>query len=392
MKTQIADRLKNTEEYYFSKKLSEIEQLNRDGEKVINLGIGSPDLAPPPGAIETLIEEVQNPKNHAYQNYKGILPFRQAIADWYDRSYGVSLNAESEILPLMGSKEGIMHICMTYLQEGDECLIPNPGYPTYQSAVRLSGAKAVFYELNEEGNWLPNLEELEKLNLDKVKIMWINYPHMPTGGNATLEFFKELIEFAKKHQILICHDNPYSFIMTEKPVSILSVPGSKEVAIELNSLSKTFNMAGWRMGMLLASNDRILEILRFKSNMDSGMFLPLQKAAIQALSVGKDWYEDLNKIYKKRRTKVFELLDLLDCKYNTEQVGLFVWASIPASYSDGYTLSDEVLNASRVFITPGGIFGTAGDKYVRVSLCSDESVFSSAIQRLKEAKQNKTLK
>jgi aspartate/methionine/tyrosine aminotransferase len=392
MKTQIADRLKNTEEYYFSKKLSEIERLNRSGEKVINLGIGSPDLAPPLGAIETLIEEVQNPNNHAYQNYKGILPFRKAIADWYDRFYGVSLDAESEVLPLMGSKEGIMHICMTYLQEGDECLIPNPGYPTYQSAVRLSGAKAVFNELNEEGNWLPNLEELEKLNLDKVKIMWINYPHMPTGGNATSAFFEKLIAFAKKHQILICHDNPYSFIMTEKPSSILSIPGAKEVAIELNSLSKTFNMAGWRMGMLLTTNERILEILRFKSNMDSGMFLPLQKAAIQALSVGKEWYEDLNKVYKKRRTKVFELLDLLDCQYNTEQVGLFVWASIPSSYTDGYALSDEVLNASRVFITPGGIFGTAGDKYVRVSLCSDESVFSSAIQRLKEAKQNKTLK
>jgi aspartate/methionine/tyrosine aminotransferase len=392
MKTQIADRLKNTEEYYFSKKLSEIERLNRSGEKVINLGIGSPDLAPPLGAIETLIEEVQNPNNHAYQNYKGILPFRKAIADWYDRFYGVSLDAESEVLPLMGSKEGIMHICMTYLQEGDECLIPNPGYPTYQSAVRLSGAKAVFYELNEEGNWLPNLEELEKLNLDKVKIMWINYPHMPTGGNATPAFFEKLIAFAKKHQILICHDNPYSFIMTEKPSSILSIPGAKEVAIELNSLSKTYNMAGWRMGMLLTTNERILEILRFKSNMDSGMFLPLQKAAIQALSVGKEWYEDLNKVYKKRRAKVFELLDLLDCQYNTEQVGLFVWASIPSSYTDGYALSDEVLNASRVFITPGGIFGTAGDKYVRVSLCSDESVFSSAIQRLKEAKQNKTLK
>lgn len=392
MKTQIADRLKNTEEYYFSKKLSEIERLNRSGEKVINLGIGSPDLAPPLAAIETLIEEVQNPHNHAYQNYKGILPFRQAIADWYDRFYGVSLDAESEVLPLMGSKEGIMHICMTYLQEGDECLIPNPGYPTYQSAVRLSGAKAVFYELNEEGNWLPNLEELEKLNLDKVKIMWINYPHMPTGGNATPAFFEKLIAFAKKHQILICHDNPYSFIMTEKPSSILSIPGAKEVAIELNSLSKTFNMAGWRMGMLLTTKERILEILRFKSNMDSGMFLALQKAAIQALSVGKEWYEDLNKVYKKRRTKVFELLDLLDCQYNTEQVGLFVWASIPASYTDGYALSDDVLNASRVFITPGGIFGTAGDKYVRVSLCSDESVFSSAIQRLKEAKQNKTLK
>lgn len=388
MKNQIADRLKGTEEYYFSKKLGEIEKMNLEGERVLNLGIGSPDIAPPLAAVETLIKEAQNPTNHGYQNYKGILPFRQAIADWYHRFYGVSLNAETEILPLMGSKEGIMHICMTYLQEGDECLIPNPGYPSYQSAVRISGAKSLFYDLNEEGNWLPNLKELEKLNLDNVKMMWVNYPHMPTGGTASLDFFEELISFAKKHEILICHDNPYSFIMTEKPISLLSIPGSKEVAIELNSLSKTFNMAGWRMGMLIASEERISQVLRFKSNMDSGMFLPLQKAAIEALSIGEEWYKELNEIYKKRRLKVFELLDLLDCTYNKNQVGLFVWASIPDRYSDGYALSDEVLHSTRVFITPGGIFGTAGSKYVRVSLCSDEALLDTAIQRQKEAKRN----
>jgi aspartate/methionine/tyrosine aminotransferase len=391
MKNQIADRLQATEEYYFSKKLREIEKMNLEGERVLNLGIGSPDLAPPLAAVETLIKEVQNPANHGYQNYKGILPFRQAIVDWYDRFYGVSLNADTEVLPLMGSKEGIMHICMTYLQEGDECLIPNPGYPSYQSAARISGATPLFYDLDEEGNWLPDLKELEKLNLDKVKMMWINYPHMPTGGTAPLDFFEELIEFAKKHEILICHDNPYSFIMTEKPVSLLSIPGAKEVAIELNSLSKTFNMAGWRMGMLIASEERISQVLRFKSNMDSGMFLPLQKAAIEALSIGEEWYKDLNEIYGKRRLKVFELLDLLGCTYNKKQVGLFVWASIPERYVDGYALSNEVLNSARVFITPGGIFGTAGNKYVRVSLCSNEALLDLAIQRQKEADHNKII-
>jgi aspartate/methionine/tyrosine aminotransferase len=388
MKTQIAGRLQYTEEYYFSKKLREIEEMNREGAKVLNLGIGSPDLPPPSIVVETLIKEVQNPNSHGYQNYKGILPLRQAIATWYNQQYSVSLNADTEILPLMGSKEGVMHICMTYLEEGDECLIPNPGYPTYQSAVKISGAKAIPYELKEENNWLPDLKELENRNLNKVKIMWINYPHMPTGSNATLDFFEELVAFAKKHDILICHDNPYSFILNEKPVSILSVPGSKEIAIELNSLSKTFNMAGWRMGMLIASETRISEILRFKSNMDSGMFLPIKKAAAEALSVGKEWYQDQNKIYKGRREKLYELLDLLDCTYSKNQVGLFVWASIPVGYQNGYALSDEVLQSSRVFITPGGIFGTAGDRYVRVSLCNDEAVLEMAIERLKTDNKN----
>jgi len=385
MKTQIAGRVKYTDEYYFSKKLREIEEMNKEGEKVLNLGIGSPDLPPPSIVVDTLIKEVQNPDSHGYQNYKGIFPLRQAIATWYHKQYGVSLNADTEILPLLGSKEGVMHICMTYLEEGDECLIPNPGYPTYQSAVKISGAKPISYDLKEDNNWLPDLKELEKQNLDKVKMMWINYPHMPTGSNATETFFEELVAFAKKHDILICHDNPYSFILNEKPVSILSISGSKEVAIELNSLSKTFNMAGWRMGMLIASGERISEILRFKSNMDSGMFLPLQKAAAQALLVSDDWYQSQNKIYETRRKKVYELLDLLGCKYSKDQVGLFVWASIPISYPDGYALSDEVLQSSRVFITPGGIFGTAGDKYIRVSLCNDEAVLEVAIDRLKAA-------
>lgn len=392
MKTKIANRLQTTEEYYFSKKLREIDELNKQGEPVINLGIGSPDMAPPSVAIETLIEESQNPSNHAYQGYKGILPFRQAIAEWYKRSYKVEMDAEKEVLPLIGSKEGIMHVCITYLQEGDECLIPNPGYPTYHSAVKISGAQPIFYELNEANNWLPDLQELEKLNLEKVKLMWINYPHMPTGGTATQVFFQDLIDFAKKHQILICHDNPYSFIMTKEALSIFSVPSAKEVAIELNSLSKTFNMAGWRMGMLLASKERIEEVLRFKSNMDSGMFRPLQMAAAKALNVGKEWYEDLNKEYSKRRKKVYELLDTLGCKYRMDQAGLFVWASLPDAYPDGYALSDAVLKSSKVFITPGGIFGSAGNSYIRVSLCNDVDVLTQAIQRIKAAKEKQVLK
>lgn len=388
MNIQIADRLKQTEEYYFSKKLREIEELNRAGKEVLNLGIGSPDMNPPSAAIETLIREVQKTGNHGYQNYKGILPLREAIASWYKQYYQVDLNPDTNILPLMGSKEGIMHVCMTYLQDGDECLIPNPGYPTYQSAVRISGATAISYELSEEENWLPDLKKLEEMDLSKVKLMWINYPHMPTGGNANRAFFEKLLAFAKRNQILICHDNPYSFILNETPISIMSLPGAEEVAIELNSLSKSFNMAGWRMGMLIGSEQRISEILRFKSNMDSGMFLPMQKAAIKALSVDAEWHKKQNVIYTERREKVFELLDLLNCTYKKDQVGLFVWASIPTTYKDGYALCDETLYNSNVFITPGGIFGTAGEKYVRISLCNTVSVMDVAIQRVKNNRSN----
>ncbi len=388
MNIQIADRLKQTEEYYFSKKLREIEELNRAGKDVLNLGIGSPDMNPPATAIATLISEVQKTGNHGYQNYKGILPLRQAIASWYEKYYQVALNPDTNILPLMGSKEGIMHVCMTYLQEGDESLIPNPGYPTYQSAVRISGAKAIPYELKEEENWLPDLKKLEEQDLSKVKLMWINYPHMPTGANANRAFFEELIGFAKRNEILICHDNPYSFILNDTPISIMSFPGAEEVAIELNSLSKSFNMAGWRMGMLVGAERRISEIMRFKSNMDSGMFLPMQKAAVQALSTEARWHMKQNTIYAERREKVFELLDLLNCTYKRDQVGLFVWASIPSTYEDGYALCDEVLYNSNVFITPGGIFGTAGEKYVRISLCNSVSVMDVAIQRVKSNRLN----
>lgn len=379
---KIADRLRHTEEYYFSKKLSQIADLNKSGIQVLNLGIGSPDLQPPTIVIDTLIEEAKNPHNHAYQKYNGIPALRNAISTWYDREYSVSLNPETEILPLMGSKEGIMHICMTYLQPGDEALVPNPGYPSYLSAVRLSGATPISYELKEEENWLPNLAELSKRDLSRVKLMWINYPHMPSGAKANRELFKDLIAFAKVNKILLCHDNPYSFILNDEQISILSISGGKDVAIELNSFSKTFNMAGWRIGMLLGAAERISEVLRFKSNMDSGMFYPLQMAASKALSLNKEWYAELNKVYRTRREKVYEILDLLGCTYDKNQVGMFVWARIADRHEDAYALADEILDKARVFITPGGIFGSQGNNHIRISLCAPESIFTEAIKRI----------
>ncbi|PPL00291.1 pyridoxal phosphate-dependent aminotransferase [Parapedobacter indicus] len=382
MQIQVAKRLQHTEEYYFSRKLREIEALNQSGEKVINLGIGSPDLPPHPSVVETLHEYALLPHTHAYQNYQGILPLREAIANWYARYYEVSLDPNKNVLPLIGSKEGIVHICMTYLADGDEALFPNPGYPAYSAAIRLSGATGIPYTLTPENNWLPNLDALAKTDLSRVKIMWLNYPHMPTGTVATGTFFGEAVAFAKQHNILLCHDNPYSFILNDHPQSIMALEGAFDVAIELNSLSKSANMAGWRIGMLVGAEARIKEIIRFKSNMDSGMFLPAQMAAAKALSLGPEWYSELNRTYRNRREKVYQLLDTLGCSYDKGQVGLFVWAKIPKSYADGYALSDEVLHRSRVFITPGGIFGDAGMSYIRVSLCAAESTLDQAYKRV----------
>ncbi|MES2329146.1 MAG: aminotransferase class I/II-fold pyridoxal phosphate-dependent enzyme [Bacteroidota bacterium] len=382
MNVTTSKRLEGIGEYYFSQKLREIDELNKQGKNIINLGIGSPDLPPHPDVVKVLQEEAAKPNTHAYQSYKGSPILRKAIADWYAKWYGVELNADTEILPLIGSKEGIMHICMTYLNEGDEALIPNPGYPTYSSAVKLAGGKAVSYEMKEENNWAPDFDALEKTDLSKVKLLWVNYPHMPTGQLPTKELFEKIVAFGKKHNILICHDNPYSFILNETPMSLLSVEGAKDVVIELNSLSKSQNMAGWRVGMLSGAKERIDEIIRFKSNMDSGMFLPVQLAAAKALSLGKEWYDEINAIYAKRREKVFELLTLLNCEFSKTQVGLFVWAKIPSKYKTGYELSDEILYNSNVFITPGGIFGTAGDGYIRVSLCGSIERFEEAIKRI----------
>ena len=392
-----AKRLEGIGEYYFSMKLREIDELNRQGKNVINLGIGSPDLPPHPDVIRVLQEESAKPNVHAYQSYKGSPVLRNAIAGWYRQWYGVELNPDTEILPLIGSKEGIMHICMTYLNEGDGALVPNPGYPTYRSAVKLAGGECIDYALTAENGWYPDFEELERLvstgvtsavkdvePAGRIKLMWVNYPHMPTGQLPDRSLFEKLVAFGKKHDILICHDNPYSFILNDQPMSLLSIPRAKEVVIELNSLSKSQNMAGWRVGTLSGAKERIDEVLRFKSNMDSGMFLPVQLAAAKALALGKDWYDSVNAVYRERREFVFGLLELLKCEFSRDQVGMFVWAKIPAGYKDGFALSDMVLHGAGVFITPGGIFGPAGEGYVRVSLCSTKEKLQESIDRIKK--------
>lgn len=386
MKT--SNRLNGIGEYYFSQKLREIAKLNAEGKNIINLGIGSPDMPPHPGVIKVLQEESAKPNVHAYQGYKGVPELRNAFSNWYQKWYNVTLDPETEILPLIGSKEGIMHICMTYLNNGDQALVPNPGYPTYSSAVKLAGGECVSYELKEDNNWFPDFRAIEN-SLEKnakVKLMFVNYPQMPTGQLPDKKLFENIIAFGKKHNILIVHDNPYSFILNDNPMSILSVTGAKDVAVELNSLSKSHNMAGWRVGVLCGAKERIEEVLRFKSNMDSGMFLPVQLAAAKALQLGKDWHDELNKAYAKRRTLALELLDAINCKPTPNQAGMFVWAAIPASYKDCYELSDEVLYGTNVFITPGGIFGSAGERYIRVSLCSTEEKLKQAIGRVQKIK------
>jgi len=389
-----AKRLEGIGEYYFSQKLREIDELNRQGRQVINLGIGSPDMPPHPDVIKTLQDESAKPNVHAYQNYKGSPVLRKAIAAWYKTWYAVTLNPDTEILPLIGSKEGIMHICMTYINEGDDVYVPNPGYPTYRSAAKLAGGNIVEYTLEENDNWLPDFEKLEKLissskKNQSTRLLFVNYPHMPTGQLPTQSFFEALVAFAKANQLLIVHDNPYSFILNNRPASLLSVEGAKEVAVELNSLSKSQNMAGWRVGMLCGARERIDEVLRFKSNMDSGMFLPVQLAAATALMLGGEWYDSINTMYKNRREKVFALLQLLNCSFSPGQAGMFVWAKIPGSCKDGYALSDEVLYTSNVFITPGGIFGSAGKDYVRVSLCCTEQKIDESINRIKTSLKGK---
>ena len=386
---QTAKRLENIGEYYFSQKLREIDTLNKQGKNIINLGIGSPDLPPHPAIIKVLQEESAKPNAHAYQSYKGSPVLRNAVAAWYKKWYHVNLDADTEILPLIGSKEGIMHICMTYFEQGVGVLIPNPGYPTYASAVKISGATPITYDLKETTNYEPDFEQLATLieknynsSTQKIKGIFVNYPHMPTGQLPCKILFEKLVAFAKQYQILIIHDNPYSFILNDNPMSLLATAGAKDVAIELNSLSKSHNMAGWRVGMLCGAKERIDEVIRFKSNMDSGMFLPAQLAAARALELDEDWHKSVNEIYKKRRIRVFELLRLLNCKFSELQAGMFVWAAIPAGYKDGYELSDNVLYNSNVFITPGGIFGSAGNQYVRVSLCSTEEKIEEAIQRI----------
>jgi len=375
-----AKRLDTVQEYYFSKKLREVRELAAAGKSIINMGIGSPDLQPPTKVIDAIQQSFNDAAAHKYQSYQGLPELRNAISAFYKQKFNVNANPANEILPLMGSKEGIMHISMAFLNEGDQVLIPNPGYPTYTSVTKLVGAEPVFYNLEEATNWQPNIEALEVLDLTKVKIMWVNYPHMPTGTNALKETFEKLVAFGKKHQILIVNDNPYSFILNDNPLSILQVESAKDIALELNSLSKTFNMAGWRVGMVLGNENYINQILKVKSNMDSGMFYGIQKGAIEALHLSDDWFDQQNKVYEERRALVFQLADTLDCTYDENSIGLFVWAKIPAGKTSE-EVTDAILYEKDIFITPGTVFGSQGEGYIRFSLCVSKEVINNAISR-----------
>ena len=375
-----AKRLDTVQEYYFSKKLREVRGLIAAGKPIINMGIGSPDLQPPTKVIEAIQGSLGDVTAHKYQSYQGLPELREAISDFYKNKFSVTTNPENQVLPLMGSKEGIMHISMAFLNEGDKVLIPNPGYPTYTSVTKLVGAEPLFYNLSDATNWQPNFDELESQDLSDVKLMWVNYPHMPTGTNATMATFEKLVAFGKKHNILIINDNPYSFILNDNPISILQVDGAKDIALELNSLSKTFNMAGWRVGMVLGNSTFINEILKVKSNMDSGMFYGIQKGAIEALQLSNDWFTAQNKIYKERRNLIWQLADKLDCIYDKNATGLFVWAKIPEG-KKSEEVTDAVLYDKDIFITPGTIFGSQGEGYIRFSLCVTSEIIKEAIRR-----------
>ncbi len=379
---QAANRLATVNEYYFSTKLQEIATLNATGSNIINLGIGNPDTAPHPTVIDTLQQAVTNPTSHGYQSYKGVPTLRNAIQLWYNNLYKVTLNATTEILPLIGSKEGIMHLCMAHLNQGDKVLIPNPGYPTYKAAVTLAGGTCEEYVLAALNNWEPDMEALEQLDLSSVKMMFVNYPHMPTGAAASLVLFKKIIDFGLSHNILIVNDNPYSCILSSNPLSILQIEAATTTAVELNSLSKSHNMAGWRMGMLCGNATVIHNVLQYKSNMDSGMLLPLQLAAAKALELSTEWHTALNNLYASRKIIAMQILDYLQCTYTTPQQGLFVWAKVPPTYTDGYALSDYLLYQKNVFITPGGIFGSQGNNYIRISLCQSATILSEALQKI----------
>jgi len=384
MRVKPAERTNSVGEYYFSAKLRQVDQMRRAGIDVINLGIGSPDLPPPPEAIKKLSDEAALPSVHGYQSYNGLPELRKAMAEWYQKYFKVTLNPENEILPLIGSKEGIMHILMAFVNPGDEVLVPDPGYPTYTSVTRLVGGIVKTYDLLEKNSWMPDFDLIESTDLRKVKLMWVNYPHMPTGTKASSILFERLVKFAAKHNILICNDNPYSFILNREHVSILSVDGAKEYALELNSLSKSHNMAGWRIGLVAGDREYICTVLKVKSNMDSGMFRPLQLAAAEALKRGTEWYEKINKVYIRRREIANGIMDILGCRYDPRQTGLFLWGQVGKSFRNGEELSDLILEKAHVFITPGCIFGKNGDRYIRISLCSSEEKLAEARERIKK--------
>lgn len=376
-----AEHVKSVSEYYFSVKLQEVAKMNAEGKNVINLGVGSPDLPPSEYVVEELCKSASSNNVHGYQPYTGIPELKHAYADWYKRAYDVDLTT-SEVLPLIGSKEGIMHISMAFLNVGDGVLVPNPGYPTYLSVSKLMRANVISYDLLESNNWMPDFEALEQMDLSGVKLMWVNYPNMPTGANSSYELLEKLVAFGKKHSIVICHDNPYSFILTDKPKSILEIEGAKDICIELNSMSKSHNMAGWRMGVM-ASNEQFVQwVLRVKSNVDSGQFRPMQLAAIKALETPMQWHDNMNLLYEQRRIWAFKIMTLLGCKFDVNQVGLFVWAKIPDYEKGSKELIDDILLSARVFITPGAIFGSNGERYIRISLSSSATKIKDAYERV----------
>jgi len=380
-----ASRTGLVNEYYFSAKLAQIARMRHEGADVINLGIGSPDMAPADEVTGELSRTAAMAGNHGYQGYRGIPSLRQAFADWYNRFFGVTLDPATEILPLMGSKEGIMHISMAFLDPGDEVLVPDPGYPAYSAAALLAGGKVRTYDLSEENGWMPDISAIEASGVESVKMMWINYPHMPTGAKASAELFEQLVRFAERNSILLCNDNPYSFILNRDHLSILSVPGARETALELNSLSKSHNMAGWRIGMLAGDRRYINDVLKVKSNMDSGMFLPLQAAAAVALALPDSWYAGLNEAYTRRRILAAEILRSLSCKFIETQSGLFLWGRIPEDLKDAEELTEELLHGSHLFVTPGSVFGKNGSRYIRISLCADEEMLARALSRVRSS-------
>ena len=377
-----ANRVGSVQEYYFSKKLKEVAEMNAAGKNVINLGVGSPDLPPSEQTIETLCEHARRANEHGYQPYVGIPELRKGFADWYKTWYDVDLDPKTEIQPLIGSKEGILHISLAFLNPGDGVLVPNPGYPTYSSVSKLVEARLIPYELKEELGWQPDFEELEKMDLSNVKLMWTNYPNMPTGANASVELYEKLVAFGRKHGIIICNDNPYSFILNEHPLSILSIPGAKEICIEMNSMSKAHNMPGWRMAMLASNAQFVQWILKVKSNIDSGQFKPMQYAAVEALSAKKEWYDNMNRVYRSRRDLAGQIMRTLGCEYDENQVGMFLWGRIPDSAESGEAIANKVLYEANVFLTPGFIFGSRGERYIRISLCCKNETLEEALKRI----------
>lgn len=382
-KIEPANRVSDIKEYYFSRKLRELAKLNAEGADIISLGIGGPDRPPSEKVVSTLQKEASVETNHSYQSYNGLPELRKAFAEWYQKKYDVKLDPNTEILPLIGSKEGILHISLTFLNPGDGVLVPDPGYPTYTSVSRLVGAEIYTYDLKEENDWLPDFEALEKLPLDRIKLMWVNYPHMPTGKQADMNTFKKIVDFGKKHGIVIAHDNPYSFILNKEPMSILQVPGAIDITIEMNSLSKSHNMAGWRVAMAASNPTFISWILKVKSNIDSGQFKPVMLAAAQALNLDDDWYEQLYDMYSERRKIAEEILNVLGCFFDPNQRGLFLWGRVPDNVESGQWLADELFYKAKVFVTPGFIFGKNGDRYIRISLCATPEKLSESLKRIK---------